>query len=49
MQIKIFTLPVTADNTDLEELNHFLRAQHIIDIRRELVISDGIGQWTFCI
>ena len=49
MQIKTFTLPVTAGDKELDELNHFLRSQRIVDVRRELVQSDGLSYWTFCI
>ena len=30
MQIRFFTIPVVADERDLEELNHFLRSHKII-------------------
>ena len=36
MQIKIFTIPVIADDNDVDELNRFLRSHKIIDVRREL-------------
>lgn len=49
MQIKIFTIPVIADEKDVEELNHFLRSQKIIDVRRELTQSNGNSCWTFCV
>ena len=34
MQIKIFTFPLLPDAKDVEELNHFLRANKVIDIRK---------------
>ncbi|GEM_PF-4109076 len=49
MQIKIFTLPVLADIKDMDELNLFLRANKVIDIRKELAMVDGNHCWTFCI
>ena len=36
MQIKIFNIPIGAEDTQMEELNHFLRANKIIDVKREL-------------
>ena len=49
MQIKIFTIPVVADEKDVEELNHFLRSHKIIDVKREITQSNGNSCWTFCI
>lgn len=49
MQIKIFTIPVVADERDVEELNHFLRSHKIIDMKRELTTSNDNSCWTFCI
>lgn len=49
MQIKIFTIPVIADERETEALNLFLRANKIVDVRRELTQSDGNSCWTFCI
>lgn len=49
MQIEIFTIPLMAGEKGTEELNHFLRAHKVIDLRRELVNMDGQGSWTFCI
>lgn len=33
----------------MEEMNHFLRANKIIDIKKELAMLDGNSCWTFCI
>ncbi|MGN0037335.1 MAG: HRDC domain-containing protein [Bacteroidaceae bacterium] len=49
MQIKIFSIPILADEAQVEELNHFLRANKIIDIKKELAVVDGNSCWTFCI
>ncbi len=32
-----------------DEMNHFLRANKIIDIKKELAMLDGNSCWTFCI
>ena len=42
MQIKIFNIPIGAEETQVEELNHFLRANKIIDVSE----SSEIGM--FC-
>lgn len=49
MQIKIFTIPIGAEETQIEELNHFLRANKIIVVKRELAAIDGRDCWSFCI
>lgn len=49
MQIKIFTIPVVADERDVEDLNHFLRSHKVIDMKRELTTSNDNSCWTFCI
>ena len=49
MQIKIFNIPIGADESQTEEMNHFLRANKIIDVKKELAMFDGNSCWTFCI
>lgn len=49
MQIKLFNIPIGAEDAEVETLNHFLRANKIIDIRRELAIYEGNSCWTFCV
>ena len=49
MQIKLFNIPIGADDYQVEELNHFLRAHTIIDIKKELAVLDGNSCWTFCV
>lgn len=49
MQIRIFTLPLTPDSQQMEELNHFLRANKVIDVRKELAMAGGSSCWTFCV
>lgn len=49
MQIKIFNIPIGADESFVEEMNHFLRAHKIIDIQKELGMQGGNSCWTFCI
>ena len=49
MQIKIFSIPIGGGDSMMEEMNHFLRANKIIDIKKELAMIDGNSCWTFCI
>ena len=49
MQIKIFNIPIGADESMTEELNHFLRAHKIIDIKKDLAMLGENTCWTFCI
>lgn len=49
MQIKIFNIPIGADDGLIDEMNHFLRANKIIDIKKELAMVGGNSCWTFCI
>lgn len=49
MQIKIYSLPIGGDESLTEEMNHFLCANKIIDIRKELASVNGNSCWTFCI
>lgn len=49
MQIKLFSIPIGGDEDMVEEMNHFLRTNKIIDIRKDLAMLDGNSCWTFCI
>ena len=49
MQIQIFTLPLLAESLQIEELNHFLRANKIIDVRKEIAMLNGNSVWSFCV
>ena len=49
MQFKIFTIPIIAEGRELEELNHFLRANKIVDIKKDLTTANGNSFWTFCV
>ena len=49
MQIKIFNIPIGAEEAQTEELNHFLRSNKIIDIKKEVVWVENNNCWSFCI
>lgn len=42
-------MPLAADEKQIEEMNHFLRANKIVDVRKELATVDGNSCWTFCV
>ena len=41
MQIKIFSIPIGSSEAATEEMNHFLRANKVIDIKKDLALLDG--------
>lgn len=49
MQIKVFTLPLQPTDKQTEELNHFLQAKKVVDVKKELACVDGNHLWTFCV
>lgn len=49
MQIKVFTFPLQPSDEQTEEMNHFLRANKVVDVRKELALMDGNHMWTFCV
>lgn len=49
MQIKIFTIPIDAEENQTEEMNHFLRSHKIINMKSELASFGSNSCWTFCI
>lgn len=48
-QIKIFTIPLGAENGAEEELNLFLKSHKVVDIKREMAMVNGSSSWSFCI
>ncbi|MDP6941141.1 MAG: HRDC domain-containing protein [Planctomycetota bacterium] len=49
MQFYIFSVPAHGDPQAMEELNHFLRANRVVDVRKELVNHGNNPTWTFCV
>lgn len=49
MQVQIFTLPLMPDAVQMEEMNHFMRAHRVVDVRKELVQVGENAYWTFCV
>ena len=49
MQYKIYSIPIVGGETELEELNHFLRSHKVVDVMKQLVTSDRMTCWSFCI
>ena len=49
MQIKIFTIPLAAEEAASENLNHFLRSHQVVDLKKELAVLYGNSVWSFCV
>lgn len=49
MQIKLFTIPVLGSDVYEEEMNMFLRAHRVVDVRKELIHVGDTVYWSFCI
>ncbi|MFT6321398.1 MAG: superfamily II DNA helicase RecQ [Granulosicoccus sp.] len=49
MQIQIFTIPILDSSRDMEMMNRFLRGHRVLEVKQELVKTDGGGYWCFCI
>ena len=49
MQVKIFTIPILPYENATEELNLFLRANKVVEVKKSVVQIDGNAYWTFCI
>ena len=49
MQIQFFTIPIQAVSDYNEALNQFLRSKKIVQIEKQLVVSEGGSFWCLCI
>ena len=49
MQFKIFTIPLLSADSSTEDINSFLRVHKIIDVKKELIVQNGINYWSFLI
>lgn len=49
MQIQIFTIPILNNDQEIENLNLFLRQNRIVEIKKDIVCSNALNYWTFCI
>jgi len=49
MQIKFFTIPIIGGDALTEELNIFLRTKKILQIEKQMVLSQGSAFWCFCV
>ncbi len=49
MQIKIFNIPIIDDGHFAEELNKFLRSHKILDVKHQLVNTESVTMWSFCV
>lgn len=49
MQIKLFTIPTSANEAAIHELNAFLRGNKVLEIDQQLVKNKNGAYWCFCI
>ena len=49
MQFRIFSVPASGDSAAEEELNHFLRANRVVSVSKELSTVAGSPTWFFCV
>ncbi len=49
MQIKTFTVPAFSESGHTDELNRFLRANRILEIKKEFVNGDNGAFWAICV
>ena len=49
MQYKIYSIPLIGGETELEEMNHFIRSHKVADVVKQLVTSEDMTCWSFCI
>ena len=49
MQVQIFTVPMLANQQQIDEVNTFLRSHSIIDMEKNCVTNNSTTFWTFCI
>ncbi len=49
MQVKLFTIPLFDNETELNEMNGFLRAQKVLTIDKQFVSLGENAYWSFCI
>ncbi|MBQ7191879.1 MAG: HRDC domain-containing protein [Paludibacteraceae bacterium] len=49
MQVKIFSIPILGEETQVEEMNKFLRSHRISEVKKELIQAGSESCWAFCI
>ncbi|MBR5442923.1 MAG: HRDC domain-containing protein [Paludibacteraceae bacterium] len=49
MQVKLFTIPLFDNETELNEMNGFLRAQKVLTIDKQFVSVGENAYWSFCV
>ncbi len=49
MQIKIITVPILGGEAINEDLNVFLRTKKVIQLEKQMVVSNGSAFWCFCV
>lgn len=49
MQIKTFTIPALSESNQTDDLNRFLRANRVLEIKKEFVNGDNGAFWAICV
>lgn len=49
MQVKLFTIPLFDNETEMNEMNGFLRAQKVLTIDKQFVSVGENAYWSFCV
>ncbi len=49
MQIKIFTIPIFSSEAETHEMNKFVRANRVVDIKQEFISIHDSAYWCFCV
>jgi superfamily II DNA helicase RecQ len=49
MQIKLFTIPIGDSGAAVEEMNHFLRGNKILEVENHLISNANGAYWCFCV
>ncbi|MCP5002828.1 MAG: helicase [Planctomycetes bacterium] len=49
MQIKLFTIPVGDSGSALDEMNHFLKGNKILEVENHLISRENGAYWCFCV
>ncbi len=49
MQIKLFTIPIGDSGVALDEMNHFLKVNKILEVQNQLISNENGAYWCFCV
>ena len=49
MQFKIFNIPIPESESEMEEMNRFLRGNRIVAVEKQLLSVGNANYWSFCV